>query len=85
LWVNPGFARIPYNEFPETSLAGAYCESFFKQVAQGHLASRTDWVLGIALGVFLNVVGIVKLIDWLKDEQTSFIFPNRCLIPTDRK
>lgn len=58
---------------------------FFKQIVQYHLASPSDWVCGIVLGIFLNVVGIVKLIDWLKDEHTPFIFPNRCLIPKERK
>jgi len=48
---------------------------------QGHLATRFDWIAGIILGIVLNVVGILKLIDWLRDENTAYIFPKRCLIP----
>ena len=48
---------------------------------QGHLATPLDWVVGIILGIVLNVVGILKMIDWLKDENTEYIFPKRFLIP----
>ncbi|MBS0393677.1 MAG: HXXEE domain-containing protein [Proteobacteria bacterium] len=54
---------------------------FFQLVIARQLASATDWLLGIALGVVLNVVGILKLIDWLKDENTPHVFPARCLPP----
>ena len=50
-------------------------------VIQGHLATPLDWVVGIILGIVLNVVGILKMIDWLKDENTEYIFPKRFLIP----
>jgi hypothetical protein len=49
---------------------------------QGNLATSIDWVVGILLGIVLNVVGILKLIDWLKDENTEYIFPKRFLLPT---
>lgn len=48
---------------------------------QGNLATPTDWIVGIMLGIALNVVGILKLIDWLKDENTKYIFPKRFLLP----
>ncbi len=54
---------------------------FFAVVIGERLASATDWCLGIVLGVTLNVVGILKLIDWLKDENTPHVFPRRCLPP----
>jgi len=57
---------------------------FFTYVVQQDLASPTDWVLGIILGITLNYIGILKLIDWLKDENTSYTFPKRCLVP-DKK
>ena len=57
---------------------------FFGMVIQGGLASPLDWVLGLVLGAVLNYVGILKLIDWLKDEQTPYIFPKRFLIPSQR-
>jgi len=54
---------------------------FGKLTIQGHLATSLDWIIGIILGIVLNVVGILKLIDWLKDEDTEYIFPERFLIP----
>ena len=53
-------------------------------VIQAGLASPIDWVLGLVRGAVLNYVGILKLIDWLKDEQTPYIFPKRFLIPSQR-
>lgn len=50
-------------------------------VIQGNLASPPDWVVGIALGIALNYLGVFKMIDWLKDEKTPYIFPKRCLPP----
>ncbi len=49
---------------------------------QGNLATLADWIVGVILGVALNVIGILKLIDWLKDENTQYIFPKRFLLPT---
>ena len=54
---------------------------FVSLTIQGHLATPLDWVVGIILGIVLNVVGILKMIDWLKDENTEYIFPKRFLIP----
>jgi hypothetical protein len=42
---------------------------------QGNLATPLDWTVGI-------ILGILKLIDWLKDENTQYIFPKRFLMPT---
>ncbi|MFN8442538.1 MAG: HXXEE domain-containing protein [Caldilineaceae bacterium] len=58
---------------------------FFWLVLQGNLASPGEWGLGIVLGIVLNYVGILKLIDWLKDENSEFIFPERCLLPNSKK
>ncbi len=57
---------------------------FYYIIAQG-LVTPLDWILGIILGIALNYIGILKLIDWLKNENTSYIFPKRCLIPTRTK
>jgi len=51
-------------------------------LVQGNLATLTDWIVGVTLGIALNVIGILKLIDWLKDENTKYIFPKRFLLPT---
>jgi hypothetical protein len=49
---------------------------------QGNLATLTDWIVGVILGIALNFIGILKLIDWLKDENTQYVFPKRSLPPT---
>jgi hypothetical protein len=49
---------------------------------QGDLATPIDWIVGIILGIVLNFIGILKLIDWLKDENTEYIFPKRFLLPS---
>ena len=48
----------------------------------GNLATPIDWTVGIILGIVLNVIGVLKLIDWLKDENTPYIFPKRSLLPS---
>ena len=58
---------------------------FFVLVIQGNLARPLDWVLGFALGIALNYLGILKMIDLLKNEKTKFIFPKRFLLPVHRK
>ena len=58
---------------------------FFSSVIQNSTSSLLDWVIGIVLGIALNVVGILKMIDWMKDENTHYIFPARLLIPEGRK
>ena len=57
---------------------------FFYWTLVNNLVSLPDWVIGIALGAALNYIGILKLIDWLKDESTPYIFPVRFLIPGSR-
>ena len=49
---------------------------------KGNLATPIDWIVGVILGVALNFIGILKLIDWLKDENTRYIFPKRSLLPS---
>jgi hypothetical protein len=49
---------------------------------QGNFATPIDWIVGIVLGIILNFIGILKLIDWLKDENTEYIFPKRFLLPS---
>lgn len=49
---------------------------------KGNLATPIDWTVGLILGAALNFIGILKLISWLKDENTRYIFPKRCLLPS---
>jgi hypothetical protein len=55
--------------------------SFGYVVVVGSSATPIDWALGLVLGVVLNYIGILKLIDWLKDENTPYVFPKRFLVP----
>jgi hypothetical protein len=54
---------------------------FFVRAIQSGAASAVDWAVGLALGVVLNYVGILKMIDWMKDEDTKYVFPERFLMP----
>jgi hypothetical protein len=56
--------------------------SFGYLLIKGSLATPIDWIIGIILGITLNFMGILKLIDWLKDENTKYIFPERFLLPS---
>ncbi len=58
---------------------------FVSTIHTNNLATITDYFIGIAFGIILNIVGILKLIDWMADENTTYIFPNRNLLPKDRK
>lgn len=50
---------------------------FFSFVISRKLATPVDWVAGVLLGIALNYLGILKLIDLLKDKDTRFVFPER--------
>ncbi len=62
------------------------CAYFFIYIIHTkHLATKTDYCIGIILGIILNVVGILKLIDWMADKDTNYIFDNRNLLAKDRR
>lgn len=62
------------------------CAYYFVSIIYtNNLATNTDYFIGIALGLILNIVGILKLIDWMADEKTTYIFYDRNLLPKDRK
>lgn len=58
---------------------------FFKIIHKDNLVTNIDYFIGIPLGVLLNVVGIVKLIEWCADRNTTYIFEQKNLLPIDRK
>lgn len=58
---------------------------FISIVYTEHLGTNTDYCIGILLGIILNFVGIFKLINWMADKDTKYIFTNRSLLPKDRK
>lgn len=58
---------------------------FFSIVYANHLISTTDYLIGIPLGIMLNVVGILKMIDWMSDRNSKYAFGQRNLLKKDRK
>ncbi|HTM66285.1 MAG TPA: HXXEE domain-containing protein [Flavipsychrobacter sp.] len=53
---------------------------FFYHLYANHLASSADYVVGILLGIALNVFGVLKPITWLADRNTKYVFPQRNLL-----
>jgi hypothetical protein len=48
---------------------------FFFAIAHGEgLITLYVYMIGIPVGIAFNVVGILKLIDWMKDRDTSYVF-----------
>jgi hypothetical protein len=58
---------------------------FFSIVHQEDLITTTDYLIGIPTGIILNVIGVLKTIDWMADRNTSYIFEERNLLWKDRK
>jgi len=58
---------------------------FFTTIYTNHLATSTDYCIGIILGIALNIGGILKLTDWMANKETAYIFGNRNLLSKDRK
>jgi len=71
---NPGMATAIF-------LFGPIVVVFFFVVIRGNLATLVDWVFGIPLGIALNYAGVLKLIDLLKDEESTHIFEGRFVSP----
>ena len=53
---------------------------FLKICIQQNLFSIFDFLVGLPLGIALNYFGILKLIDWMSDQNTEFVFPKRNLL-----
>jgi len=64
---NPGMASAVILFLPVVAVF------YYFVVATGN-AGLLDWIGGILLGVALNVIGILKAIDWLKDRNTRYVF-----------
>lgn len=58
---------------------------FFKIIEQNQFATPSDYLIGIPLGIAINVFGVFKPITWLADRNTIYLFSNRQLLPRDRK
>lgn len=57
---------------------------FFKIIHQQNLVSATDYLIGIPLGIAINIFGVLKPIKWLADKDTKYIFKKEQLLPKDR-
>ncbi len=58
---------------------------FILIVLRDNLVSITDLLIGIPLGVALNFIGVLKMIDWMADKNTTYVFEQRNLLVKDRK
>ena len=76
-WYNPGMATAIILFLP---LAIWYYSTI---ITDPHTLI-TDWLIGIPLGIVLNYLGIIKLIDWMADRNTTYVFENRQLRPIDQ-
>ena len=56
---------------------------FFEILNKEGLGTLNNYALGIPLGIALNYFGILKLIDWLKNKDSPYPFPRRCLLPPE--
>lgn len=57
---------------------------YYSTIISDPHTTMTDWLIGVPLGIVLNFLGIVKLIDWMADRNTTYVFENRQLRPIDR-
>lgn len=53
---------------------------FFLLIGRLGTADLNDYVSGVALGVALNVIGVLKMIDWMADENTPYAFSSRQML-----
>lgn len=76
-WYNPGMLTGIVLFLP---IAIGYYSTLIADPA----TQMSDWFIGIPLGLVLNYLGIVKLIDRLADRNTTYVFESRQLRPQDR-
>lgn len=58
--------------------------TFFKIINIETLATPTDYFVGIPLGICINVAGVLKMIGWLANKDSKFIFEKRQLLREER-
>jgi hypothetical protein len=57
---------------------------FFSIVYNENIVTTTDYLIGIPLGITLNLIGVLKIIDWMANRNTTYIFEDRNLLLKDR-
>lgn len=50
---------------------------YFYYVSENDLLSKSDFNIGLILGILLNFIGIIKVINWMKNPNTPYIFQPR--------
>ncbi|MEO6902397.1 MAG: HXXEE domain-containing protein [Bacteroidia bacterium] len=58
---------------------------FIKIIYTNNLVTNKDYLIGILLGIVLNIFGVLKPIEWFADKKTIYIFEQRNLLLQDRK
>lgn len=53
---------------------------FFNMVTTQNMAKPSDWIIGLTTGIALNYFGVYKMIIWLADKNTPYVFPRRFLL-----
>lgn len=53
---------------------------FFHVIYTENLVTAKDYYIGIPIGIVLNIVGILKMIEWLADKNTSYKFEHKNLL-----
>lgn len=57
---------------------------FFYLIHHENVVSIGDYIIGIPLGIILNIFGVLKPITWLADRNTKYRFKESQLLPCDR-
>ncbi len=52
---------------------------FFYFLLTGSAISPMEYAIGVILGILLNYFGILKMIDWMKDRNSAYHFPERSI------
>ncbi|HMR41116.1 MAG TPA: HXXEE domain-containing protein [Ignavibacteria bacterium] len=76
-------AKTFYNpgQFTATFLFLPVSCMFFVYIFEYNVLSTLELIIGIGLGLFINIFGLIKLIDIMKNENSEYVFEPRQLIP----
>jgi hypothetical protein len=77
-WYNPGTATALLLFLPIAIW-------YFMTIRSIASVTAMDWTFGIVLGLLLNYIGIIKLIDWMANRNTTYVFADYQLRPDDRR
>lgn len=76
-------AKTFYNpgQFTATFLFLPVSCMFFIYIFEYNVLSTLELIIGIGLGIFINIFGLIKLIDIMKNENSEYVFEPRQLMP----